>query len=91
MFYIEISTIDSDKYHVEGQTQEEIQTLFWQLMDEINRQAFLAMEMKVSDSLFAIRVKDIKQLLVIGEDDLPLSQKPNFVRLLIRGEMSNVR
>ncbi|MBP1043852.1 hypothetical protein I6N95_22745 [Vagococcus sp. BWB3-3] len=82
MHYIEISTNDNEKYYVEGHSQEEIRKLFWRLIDEVNDKKLLAVESRASGSLFAIRTKDIKQTLVIGEDDLPLARKPNFILLV---------
>lgn len=84
MHYIELSTDDNEKYYVEGNSREEIRSLFWQLVDELNAKQFLTVELKASESLFAIRTKDVKQSLVIGEDELPLTRNPNFISLLSR-------
>ncbi|WP_314065226.1 hypothetical protein [uncultured Vagococcus sp.] len=84
MIYIEMLTNDNEKYYVEGESQESVSVLFSALVDELNTKKFLSVSLKGSNSLFAIRTNDIKQALVIGQEELPLTQQPNFVTLITR-------
>lgn len=84
MIYIEMLTNNNEKYYVEGESQASVSILFSALVDELNTKKFLSVSLKGSDSLLAIRTNDIKQVLVIGQEELPLTQQPNFVTLITR-------
>lgn len=86
MHYIEISTIENDRFYVEGDSHDDIRALFWQLVNDVNEKKVLAMALKASGKMMVIRTSDIKQALEIEEDELPLTRKPIFITLLSQGD-----
>lgn len=82
MNYIEILTIESEKFYIECESLAEAKQQFWQLLNEQNKKKFIVFEQTATSNLFSIKVADIKSSTMINQDELPLTRKPKYVSLL---------
>ncbi|MGO2099574.1 hypothetical protein [Vagococcus salmoninarum] len=81
MSYIEIVTIDQDKYYIQAESLVAGELEFWNVVHEINENKIIVFRSLASGSLFSMPTSRIIFKQIITADELPLTRKPHFVKL----------